>query len=132
MKIMMQIGILFGICLVGETISAFLPIPFPGTILSMIILFLLLFFRVLKVEHIREKADFLLKNMAFFLIPAGVGILSVMDIIRDNIFPLICVVVVTTVLTFGASALTVRGVIALQERFSHSGNADNEEGAGNE
>lgn len=132
MKIMMQIGILFGICLVGETISAFLPIPFPGTILSMIILFLLLFFRVLKVEHIREKADFLLKNMAFFLIPAGVGILSVMDIIQESMLQLICVVVVTTVLTFGASVFTVRGVMALQDRFLRSGNAAGKEGEDHE
>jgi len=122
MKMMLQIGFLFGVCLLGEAISIFLPIPFPGTILSMIILFLLLLFRVIKVEHIQQKADFLLKNMAFFFIPAGVGIISGIDLIRSSILPLIIVVVVTTVLTFAATALTVQGVITLQDRITRSRN----------
>ena len=92
MKIMLQKGLLFGICMVGESISVFLLIPFPGAVISMIILFLLLFFRVIQVDHIRQKADFLLKNMAFFLIPAGVGILSVIDTLRNNILPLIWII----------------------------------------
>jgi len=120
MKMMYQIGILFGVCLLGQAISVFLPISFPGSVLSMIILFLLLFFRVIKVDHIRQKADFLLKNMSFFFIPAGIGILSSFDLIRSSILPLITVIIVTTILTFGATALTVQGVIALQDRHAQA------------
>ena len=118
MKMMYQIGLLFGVCLLGQAISAFLPIPFPGSVLSMIILFLLLFFRIIRVDHIQQKADFLLKNMSFFFIPAGIGILSSFDLIRSSLLPLIIVIVVTTILTFGATALTVQGVIALQDRHA--------------
>ena len=121
MKMMYQIGILFGVCLVGQAISVFLPIPFPGSVLSMIILFLLLYFRVIKVDHIRQKSDFLLKNMAFFFIPAGIGILSSFDLIRSSILPLLTIIVVTTILTFGATALTVQGVIALQDKLARTG-----------
>ena len=120
MKMMYQIGLLFGVCLLGQAVSVFLPISFPGSVLSMIILFLLLFFRVIKVDHIRQKADFLLKNMSFFFIPAGIGILSSFDLIRSSILPLITVIIVTTVLTFGATALTVQGVIALQDRHAQA------------
>src|SRR5664279_3635185 len=120
MKMMYQMGILFGVCLLGQAISVFLPISFPGSVLSMIILFLLLVFRVIKVDHIRQKADFLLKNMSFFFIPAGIGILSSFDLIRSSILPLIAIVIVTTILTFGATALTVQGVIALQDRHAQA------------
>ena len=120
MKMMFQIGLLFGVCLVGQLISVFLPVPFPGSVLSMIILFILLFSGVVKVDHIRQKADFLLKNMAFFFIPAGVGILLSFDLIKNSILPLLIIVVVTTILTFGATALTVQGVIALQDRLARS------------
>ncbi len=118
MKMMFQIGLLFGVCLLGQAISVFLPIPFPGSVLSMIILFLLLFFRVVRVDQIQQKADFLLKNMAFFFIPAGIGIISSFDIIRDSILPLVFIAVAATILTFGATALTVQGVIALQDRLA--------------
>ena len=75
-KLLVQIGIVFGICLVGEGIAAVLPFAFPASVLSMLLLFVLLLCGVLKVEHIREKGDFLLKNMAFFFIPSGVALLG--------------------------------------------------------
>lgn len=117
MKLMFQIGLVFGICLIGQIISVFLPIAIPGSVISMILLFLLLFFKVLKIDHIRQKADFLLKNMSFFFIPAGIGIIANFTAIKDSILPLLAVVAITTIMTFGATAFTVQGVIALQTKF---------------
>ncbi len=73
MKVILQIGVVFGVCLIGEAAACFLPFPFPASVLSMILLFLLLCLKVLKIDHIRQKADFLLQNMAFFLYPGGSG-----------------------------------------------------------
>lgn len=116
MKLMIQIGVVFGVCLVGEGIAAVLPFPFPASVISMVLLFLLLT-TVLKVEHIRQKTDFLLKNMSFFFIPAGVGILGQFDVLRENLFPLLVILVVSTLLTFAVTAYAVRAVMAAQERF---------------
>ena len=116
MKILLQIGVVFSICLAAELLSAVLPIPLPGSIISLILLFLLLLFKIMKVDHIRQKADFLLKNMAFFFIPAGIGILKDFDKIKDSIVPLLVVVCLTTLLTFGSTALVVQGIIALQDK----------------
>jgi Putative effector of murein hydrolase LrgA len=114
LKLMLQIGLVFGVCLVGQAISVFLPIAVPGSVISMVLLFLLLVLKIVKVEHIRQKADFLLQNMAFFFIPAGVGILANYDAVKDHVLPLLAVIVITSILTFGATALTVRGVMAAQ------------------
>ena len=62
MKIIYQIGIIFSLCWVSQIVEALLPIDFPASVIGMILLFALLVFRVLKVEHIREKSDFLLAN----------------------------------------------------------------------
>jgi holin-like protein len=113
-KLMLQIGIVFGICFLGQAISALLPVAIPGSILSLILLFLLLAFKAVKVDHIRQKADFLLENMAFFFIPAGVGILADIDAVKDHLLPLLAVILITSFLTFGATALTVRATIAMQ------------------
>lgn len=83
-KLLVQIGIVFGICLVGEGIAAVLPFAFPASVLSMLLLFVLLLCGVLKVEHIREKGDFLLKNMAFFFIPSGVALLEQVDFLKGK------------------------------------------------
>ena len=115
MKILLQIGIVFLICLVGEWISAVLPFAFPGSVIAMILLFLLLLFKVLKVEHIEEKASVALNNMAFFFIPAGVGVMEYFDILGAYLVPFLVICVVSTILTFAVTAWTVTGVMRLQE-----------------
>ena len=84
----------------------------------MILLFLLLLSGLLKVEHIREKGDFLLKNMAFFFIPSGVALIEQMDVLKGKILPLLAICLITTILTFMVSAFTIRLVTAWQKRFS--------------
>lgn len=119
MKIMLQVAIIFTICLFGEGISSILPINMPGSVVSMILLFLLLLSKVVKEENIKETADFFLKNMAFFFIPAGVAIMEYFDLIKDKIFAFLLVCIITTVLTFAATAWTVIGVIRLQKTFTN-------------
>lgn len=116
-KLMVQIGIVLLVCLVGEGISSVLPFPFPGSVIAMILLFFLLVTRLIRVEHIRDKAEFMLKNMAFFFIPAGISILDYIDDVKDQILPLLCICVVSTIITFLATAYTVKGVMALQNIF---------------
>ena len=38
MSVLAQLAVIFAVCLVGEGISALLPIPFPATVLAMVIL----------------------------------------------------------------------------------------------
>lgn len=119
--LILQIGIVLFLCLVGEWIALLLPIPVPGSVISMILLFVLLAAKVLKVEHIRQKADFMLKNMAFFFIPAGISILEYLDAVKGNILPLLLICFLSTVITFGVTACTVKFVLFLQEKWMERG-----------
>ena len=111
MKIIYQIGIIFTLCWASEIIEGLLPFSFPASVIGMILLFILLAFRVLKVEHIREKSDFLLSNMAFFFIPAGVSIINYFDVLKGNVGKLLLICFLTTILTFATTAWTIRGVL---------------------
>lgn len=114
MKILPQIGLVLGICLVGEAIARVLPFPFPSSVIAMVLLFALLCSKWLKPQHIQAKADFLLKNMAFFFIPAGVGILAHYDRLKSSLLPFLAVCAITTVITFFVAAITVQAVMKLQ------------------
>ena len=120
LKLLVQIGIVFGICLIGELISKLLPFVFPSSVISMILLFLLLC-KLLKVEHIQEKGDFLLKNMAFFFIPSGVALIEQVDVLKAKLVPLLLVCLITTVLTFFVSAMTIRLVTRWQNGLKKEG-----------
>jgi holin-like protein len=118
MKLLTQIAVLFGICLLGESISVLLPFAFPATVISMILLFILLISGLLKTNQIQTTADFLSKNMALFLIPPGVGIISSLELLEKNILPFLLIVLITTILTFAAAAYTVQGVMWLQNKLT--------------
>lgn len=113
MKIIKQFGIIFSLCWLATVIEGLLPIAFPASVIAMLLLFVCLLAGVLKIDHIREKSDFLLANMAFFFIPAGVNVINYLDILKENWLPLLLICVITTVVTFAATAYSVRLVMRL-------------------
>ena len=98
-------GLLNNLVQIGLTVSA-----------AALVLFLLLITRLLRVEHIQEKADFLLANMAFFFLPAGVSIMNYFDLLRSSAVALVVICLVTTVVTFAATAWSIRLTLRLLER----------------
>ena len=100
MKILNQLGIILGIWAVGELISSLLSniITMPGTIIGMIILFLLLQFKIMKEETIKDVADFLLGNMAIFFVPAGVSLINSLGLITENMLVLLLSGTVATII----------------------------------
>ena len=115
MKVILQIGVVFGVCLIGEAAACFLPFPFPASVLSMILLFLLLCLKVLKIDHIRQKADFLLQNMAFFFIPSFVETMEHGALLLSQALPLLVIVGLTTPLIYLVTGWTVQ-LIMLRRR----------------
>ena len=97
MKIFNQIGILLGVWAAGEVVSQFIKniINIPGSILGMIILFLLLQFKIISEEKIKDVADFLLKENAILL--------------------LLCIILINIVVMIG-SGKSVEFMIKLKEK----------------
>ena len=91
MNILMQTAVLLLICFAGEGISLVLPFAFPSSVISMILLFILLATKIIKLKQIEEVTGFLTKNMAFFFLPAGVEILENYKPVADKILPLFAV-----------------------------------------
>lgn len=116
MKFLKQIAIIFAVCLVGSGISSLLPFAFPGSVISLLLLFTLLSTGALKLEQVEGAGSFLLNNMAFLFVPTVVGIAEYFPVILENLLTLTVIIVVTTLLTFAATAYTVIGVIRLQNR----------------
>lgn len=116
MKIIRQIGIIFTVCWISQLVERWLPFSFPASVIGMILLFICLLTGLLKIEHIQEKSDFLLENMAFFFVPAGVSIINYFDILRSAAVQLVLICVISTVVTFAVTAYTVTFTMRLIER----------------
>ena len=116
MKILLQIALVFGVYWVSQCIEAVLPFSFPASVISLLLLLVLLLLGIVKVDHVREKSDFLLGNLGFFFVPAAVGIINYAQLIWENAAAVLTVCVVSLVLTYGATAGTVRLTQRLLEK----------------
>lgn len=116
MHIIRQIAVLFALCLLGEVVSRVIPIPIPASVISMVLLLALLLKGLLKTEHVEDVGRFLLGNMAFFFIPIGVSIMEHGELLKTTFIPILLICIVTTILTFAATGLTVQAVMNWQQR----------------
>lgn len=121
MKILCQIGVIFGVCWVSQMVEGLLPVAFPASVIGMALLFGLLCTRRLRLEHVREKSDFLLGNMAFFFVPAGVSVINYFDVLKSSLLPFLLICLLTTVITFAATAYSIRLTLFLMERGKRRG-----------
>jgi len=108
MKIFREGIIILGIYLIAEFISKFFELPIPGNILGMLILLVLLFTKVIKLEQIETISNFFLNHLAFFFIPASVGLMSSAGIIKDSWLRIILVCVITTIIVIVTTGVTVQ------------------------
>lgn len=117
MKVLKQLGLIFLLCLAGDLVTDLLPFSIPTGVFCMVILFLIFLSGAAKTESLKETNDFLMENMALFFIPAGVGIVQYYDIMKNTVWQIVVICIVSTFVTFAATAYTVRFVTALQQKY---------------
>ncbi len=100
-----QVGLLLLYWAIGEGITLLFHWSIPGSILGMVLLTLSLEFKLLKLSAVEDASDFLIRNMAFFFIPPGVGMMVNMQLIADNWLAITVAVIVSTVLVLAVTAL---------------------------
>lgn len=95
-KIILQICMIYFITVLGSWIQKTLNIPIAGSIIGLVILFLLLQFKIIKEEWIKDGANLLLSTMIFFFIPSIVGAMNLVDQINAQFIFLIVLVIAST------------------------------------
>jgi holin-like protein len=97
MKLLRQAGIIIGICFLGELLHRLFKLPIPGNVLGMVLLFISLCSGVIKLEMVEDVSNFLLDHLAFFFIPAGVGVIACLNILKGRWLAILGICVITTI-----------------------------------
>ncbi len=93
MKIYLQLLLILGFSYIGNLISSLFNLPFPGSIIGMIFLFLALQFKLVKIQDIDTVGSFLINNMTILFLPAGVGIMAKWGLISHFWIQILLIVV---------------------------------------
>ncbi|NMC57664.1 MAG: CidA/LrgA family protein [Eubacteriaceae bacterium] len=116
MKLLKQFAIITGVYAASEIILMFVPVKFPANVLGMILMFILLCLKVVKLEQVGDVAAFLTSNMGFFFVPAAASVARDLGIVADTFWPILVICVVGTALVFGATAYTAYFIQRLQRK----------------
>ena len=116
MKYLKQLALIFLICILGQLISLLIGNKIPGNVVAMVLLFLLLYFKIIKMSMIEDTTDFILTNMGIFFIPSCLGIIETYQLLLGDLFLLVFVCVISTIITSLATGLTVKYVLRIQNR----------------
>ena len=110
-KYLRQIVILLVFSFVGETLSLLIPLPIPGSIYGIVLLFLALEFKVVKLSAIKDVSDFLISFMPVMFVPAATGLMASWDILKANALAYAVSVLVTTVVVMAVSGLVTQWIM---------------------
>lgn len=108
MKYLSQFCIIMGFTFVGEAICRILPLPIPGSVYSLLLLFLALCAGIVKLEQVKEVGNFLTSILPILFVAPAVGIVEYWNLISSNLMAIILLILATTVLTFGISGGVVQ------------------------
>ena len=105
---MLEYLILILICqLVGEIISWGAGLPVPGPVIGMVILFCILVLRRNTPKGLEEAGAFLLRNLPVLFVPAGVGVVTCLDLLMRSWVPIAAAVVIGTAMTIAVTGLVM-------------------------
>lgn len=96
MKYLKQFGIIMGIAFLGELLNMFIPLPVSASVYGIIILFLCLNFRIIKVSDVKETSRFLIEIMPLMFVPAAVGLIEMWDVLRVSWLPYLAITAAST------------------------------------
>lgn len=97
-KLILQLALIMLITFIGTEVQKLLHIPLAGSIVGLMLFFLLLQFKIIPESWINVGADFLLKTMVFFFIPSVVGIMDIASNITMNYILFFIVIIIGTCL----------------------------------
>ena len=100
MKYVRQFWIILLISAMGEALHVLIPLPVPASVYGLVIMLIALGTHIIRLEQVKEAAEFLIEIMPVMFIPAGVGLMSSWGTLKPVLVPVsvITVVVIITVM----------------------------------
>ena len=108
MKYLYQFAIVLAFTFLGETLNRVIPLPIPAAVYGLVLLFLALQLRIVKLEHIKTAGDWMIGIMGILFVAPTVNIMDCWDKIAPHLLPIVVIVVASTVVVFAVAGLVTR------------------------
>lgn len=111
MKYIIQFLIIAAFAFIGELLHWFIPLPIPASIYGIVLLFIALELKWVKVSDIREVGSFLIAIMPIMFIPAAAGLMESWGAVKSSVWEYALITIVSTFVVMGVSGAVTQFVI---------------------
>lgn len=113
-----SIFVIFFFQLLGEFIKKFFEMRIPGPVIGLILLLVTLIFlkKFKKTAIVNLKADvintsnYILSYLSLLFVPIGVGVVMHLSYLENNLFRVLIIVFISTILTIGGTAFLMEKI----------------------
>lgn len=125
MRYVLQLLLIIAFSFMGEILQHILPFPIPASIYGISLLYGALQLGWIKVKHIREVSTTLIMAMPVMFVPPAVGLMSTWNEVADNYIKYLIIIVTSTFIVMGTSALLVQSIISKKDNKNKNNETTN-------
>ncbi|MFQ9933097.1 MAG: CidA/LrgA family protein [Lachnospiraceae bacterium] len=125
MKYLRQLGIIMVITFMGEMLKEVIPLAIPASIYGLLLMLAALMTKAVRLEDVKETADFLIEIMPVMFIPAAAELVVSWSILQDILIPVIVITLVTTVAVMAVSGRVTQSVIRFEKKRKEKNERNN-------
>ncbi|GIO24354.1 CidA/LrgA family holin-like protein [Oceanobacillus sp. J11TS1] len=112
----LQISVLFLFNFIGQFIRDYFSLSIPGSLIGMLLLFILLILKIIPIAWIQTGIDVILKDIPFFFIPVTVGVVQYLSFFQGKGSLTILLVIVSTFFVISISGIVTNFIIKKEEK----------------
>lgn len=106
LRIIYQIAILFGVYYIGNWIQDLLGLFIPGSVIGLILMFILLSTGIVNPKFIQYGSSYMVKHLVLFFIPTTVGVLNFYQLFIGKGILLIVITIISSLLVMISAGYT--------------------------
>lgn len=116
MKYIKQLAVILAVSFLGELLRLVLPFPIPASIYGLILMLIFLVTGIVRLDRVKEAADFLIEIMPLMFIAPAVGLTESLEQAANVVLPLAANVIITTAAVMAVSGIITQLIIKRRER----------------
>lgn len=118
----LQCAVIFAFLAAGELVVWATGVPVPSSIIGMLLLAAALKLGVVRLRHVEGVANALVRNLGFFFVPAGVGLVNCLGLLSEQWLPIVAASVLSTFIIIAVTGHVhqrVRRFVSSRHELSH-------------
>ncbi len=97
-SVMYQSVVIGAIILISKVIELLVPFTMPSSVIGLVLLFVALCLKIVKLEQVEKVGDALVDNIGLFFVPAGISVINSFELLKANFVLDILLIFISTVL----------------------------------